>query len=46
MGESVEHKLKHLLIKAWRERWSDITWGIYVKEVRFLLFCIRNYLLS
>ena len=33
MSDSVEHKLKNLLLKAWRERWSDIVWGIYVKEV-------------
>nr|CAG4642316.1 EOG090X01FD [Evadne anonyx] len=33
MSDSVEHKLKNLLLKAWRERWSDIVWSIYVKEV-------------
>ena len=32
--ESMDQKLKHLLMKAWRERWSDLMWGIYVKEVR------------
>ena len=33
MSENVEQKLKNLLLKAWRERWTDIMWGIYVKEV-------------
>jgi hypothetical protein len=33
MTESVEQKLKHLMRKAWRERWTDLMWGIYVKEV-------------
>ncbi|XP_057366748.1 mediator of RNA polymerase II transcription subunit 24-like [Daphnia carinata] len=33
MTESIEQKLKHLMRKAWRERWTDLMWGIYVKEV-------------
>jgi len=33
MSESVEQKLNLLLKKAWRERWTDLMWGIYVKEV-------------
>nr|CAG4646828.1 EOG090X01FD [Megafenestra aurita] len=33
MSESVEQKLKHLMRKAWRERWTDLMWGVYVKEV-------------
>ena len=37
MSDSVEQKLKNLLLKAWRERWSDIVWGIYVKEVILFL---------
>nr|CAG4641474.1 EOG090X01FD [Eurycercus lamellatus] len=33
MSESVEQQLKHLMRRAWRERWSDLLWGVYVKEV-------------
>ena len=25
--------LRSLLMKAWRERWSDIQWGIHLKSV-------------
>jgi mediator of RNA polymerase II transcription subunit 24 len=25
--------LRSLLIRAWRERWSDIQWGIHLKSV-------------
>ena len=33
MSENVEQQLKHLMRRAWRERWSDLLWGVYVKEV-------------
>ncbi len=41
MNDGVEKKLQNLLIKAWRERWPDLTWGIYVKEV--ILFYFQNW---
>lgn len=25
--------IRSLLIRAWRERWSDLQWGIHIKTV-------------
>lgn len=46
MSENVEQQLKHLMRRAWRERWSDLLWGVYVKEVLNSKIITINYVLS
>jgi len=29
-----ESEAKNLIIRAWRERWTDVQWGIQVRKVR------------
>lgn len=29
---SLVNKVKGLVVRAWRERWNDIQWGIYLKK--------------
>ncbi|XP_035218681.1 mediator of RNA polymerase II transcription subunit 24-like [Stegodyphus dumicola] len=33
MDTSKTRSIKSLLLQAWRERWSDVTWGIRIKSV-------------
>lgn len=33
MDTSKTSSIKSLLLRAWRERWSDLQWGIYIKQV-------------
>ncbi|XP_052248773.1 mediator of RNA polymerase II transcription subunit 24-like isoform X10 [Dreissena polymorpha] len=32
-NSSVANKLKVLMVRAWRERWSEIQWGIYFRRL-------------
>lgn len=29
---SLVNKVKGLVVRAWRERWNDVQWGIYLKR--------------
>ena len=33
MASNTTLAIRSLLLKGWRERWSDIQWGIHLKEV-------------
>uniref|UniRef100_T1JEP9 Mediator of RNA polymerase II transcription subunit 24 n=1 Tax=Strigamia maritima TaxID=126957 RepID=T1JEP9_STRMM len=33
LDTSKTSSIKSLLLRAWRERWSDLQWGIYIKQV-------------
>uniref|UniRef100_A0A6A7G5M8 Mediator of RNA polymerase II transcription subunit 24 n=3 Tax=Hirondellea gigas TaxID=1518452 RepID=A0A6A7G5M8_9CRUS len=33
VGSSKASKIRLLLVRAWRERWSDMQWGIHIKTV-------------
>lgn len=38
--QTKEAQAKNLIMRAWRERWTDVQWGIHVRSV------IINYLES
>lgn len=33
---SKESEVKNLIIRAWRERWTDCQWGIHIRQVRVM----------
>jgi len=35
-----ENEVKNLIIRAWRERWTDCQWGIHIRPVNYNLLSL------
>ena len=42
MGLETATTIRSLLMRAWRERWTDVQWGIHLKTVSILV--LANYM--